>query len=319
MQTAKDLQKNIFSECKNIINHLSQVSNIEELLSSQHLVSQLLGKISVLEFIETYESHYTQNTQIEEETPTEPIFIEDEIPQQIDSEDENPEEEPMDIAEYIEEESIIEIVQEDSEDISFEMVEEEPTDEQYQENPAEELQAEEPQIEAEEELSTEITFELMDNEEWDTQEIETPQVEEISEIEVQTITDENKEEESSEQEGEEPIKKIKLAKIKTQYSHIDSLFDEQTLNEIIEIPEPKNPVEPQRREFVLDLNDRIAFSKMLFGGSQNELNNVVRRLNAFKNVDDAKQYLSDMYYEKNWDKVDEYAQRLWVLVENKFL
>ncbi len=34
---------------------------------------------------------------------------------------------------------------------------------------------------------------------------------------------------------------------------------------------------------------------------------------------EAKEYLSDLYYERKWNKVDEYAQRLWRLVENKFL
>lgn len=77
--------------------------------------------------------------------------------------------------------------------------------------------------------------------------------------------------------------------------------------------------EKSKPEFKLDLNDRIAFSKMLFGGSQSELNEVVADLNSFKNLEEAKEYLSDLYYDKKWDKVDEYAQRLWILVENKFL
>jgi hypothetical protein len=77
--------------------------------------------------------------------------------------------------------------------------------------------------------------------------------------------------------------------------------------------------EKSKPEFRLDLNDRIAFSKMLFGGSQSELNEVVADLNSFKNLEQAKEYLSDLYYDKKWDKVDEYAQRLWILVENKFI
>lgn len=77
--------------------------------------------------------------------------------------------------------------------------------------------------------------------------------------------------------------------------------------------------EKAKPEFKLDLNDRIAFSKMLFGGSQSEMNVVVADLNRFKNLEEAKEYLSDLYYDRKWDKVDEYAQRLWVLVENKFL
>ncbi|WBV59288.1 hypothetical protein PFY12_09475 [Chryseobacterium camelliae] len=77
--------------------------------------------------------------------------------------------------------------------------------------------------------------------------------------------------------------------------------------------------EKSKPEFKLDLNDRIAFSKMLFGGSQSELNEVIADLNSFKNLEQAKEYLSDLYYDKKWSNVDEYAQRLWILVENKFL
>lgn len=77
--------------------------------------------------------------------------------------------------------------------------------------------------------------------------------------------------------------------------------------------------EKKKPEFRLDLNDKIAFSKMLFGGSQSELNEVVDKLNTFRNLEEAKEYLSDLYYSHKWNRVDEYAQRLWVLVENKFL
>lgn len=132
-------------------------------------------------------------------------------------------------------------------------------------------------------------------------------------------------------------KKIKLANIKG-LKAVQTLFDDDPLER--EIPqEKKEPVikedtgsllktniptdfmeaEKRKPEFKLDLNDRIAFSKTLFGGSQSELNEVITDLNSFRTLEEAKEYLSDLYYARNWGKVDEYAQRLWVLVENKFL
>ena len=75
----------------------------------------------------------------------------------------------------------------------------------------------------------------------------------------------------------------------------------------------------QKPEFRLDLNDRMAFTKMLFAGSQSALNDAVTQLNQCRNIDEAKEFLSDLYYARKWEKVDEYAQRLWILVENKFL
>jgi hypothetical protein len=132
-------------------------------------------------------------------------------------------------------------------------------------------------------------------------------------------------------------KKIKLANIKG-LKVVQSLFDDDPLER--EVPKEKPATEARedagsilktniptnfmeadkvKPEFRLDLNDRIAFSKMLFGGSQSDLNETVARLNGFRNLEEAKEYLSDLYYERKWSKVDEYAQRLWILVENKFL
>ena len=45
---------------------------------------------------------------------------------------------------------------------------------------------------------------------------------------------------------------------------------------------------------------------------------VLERLNEARNLDDAKEYLSDLYYDRDWKPVDEYAQRLWSLVESRF-
>lgn len=133
-------------------------------------------------------------------------------------------------------------------------------------------------------------------------------------------------------------KKIKLAHIKG-LKAVQTLFDDDHLERTI--PSEKTPsaekkedtgsilktniptdfmeAEKKKPEFKLDLNDRIAFSKTLFGGSQSELNEVVNNLNSFRTLEEAKEYLSDLYYAKKWSKVDEYAQRLWILVENKFL
>jgi hypothetical protein len=79
-----------------------------------------------------------------------------------------------------------------------------------------------------------------------------------------------------------------------------------------------NETEKAKPLFKLDLNDRIAFTKKLFSGNQTDLNDAVARLNSFETLEEAKEYLSEIYYDKKWDKEDEFAQRLWNLVENKF-
>ena len=77
--------------------------------------------------------------------------------------------------------------------------------------------------------------------------------------------------------------------------------------------------EKRKPDFKIDLNDRVAFTKVLFNGDQDELKAAVDKLNSFKDLEGARQYLSEIYYQKNWRKNDEIAQRLWNLVENKFL
>lgn len=133
-------------------------------------------------------------------------------------------------------------------------------------------------------------------------------------------------------------KKIKLANIRG-LKNIQTLFDDdplerETQHEKVEIPVVKEDIgsliktniptqfmeaEKPRPEFRLDLNDRIAFTKVLFNGSQTDLNDAISELNRCKNIDEAIEFLSELYYNKKWEKVDEYAQRLWVLVENKFI
>ncbi len=129
-------------------------------------------------------------------------------------------------------------------------------------------------------------------------------------------------------------KKFKLSNIKG-LKKIQSLFDDDPLEEVMRGEQTPAPASDSLRksniptdfmeagkpkpEFKLDLNDKIAFSKMLFGGSQSRLNETIRELNSFATLEEAREYLSDAYYENNWEKSDEYAQRLWSLVESKFL
>jgi hypothetical protein len=131
---------------------------------------------------------------------------------------------------------------------------------------------------------------------------------------------------------QEAEKKFKLAHIKglkvmQQLFDLDPLEDEKTVEEIKEdsgsllksnVKTDFMEAEKRKPEFKLDLNDKVAFSKSLFGGNDDELKSTIEKLNSFDTLEDAKQYLSEVYYEKDWSKKDEFAQRLWNLVESKF-
>lgn len=155
----------------------------------------------------------------------------------------------------------------------------------------------------------------------------------IKEIEKPQQPQEHAKEEQPSSIDTKQEKKFKLAPIKGLTSTVKSLFDDDPLDQINEeteqvIPSPTPSVKistdyleaPKKLpDFKLDINDRLAFTKMLFDGSQVELNQMIAKLNAYETLEDAKQYLSDVYYERNWKEADEYAQRLWSLVENKFM
>ncbi|WP_300673455.1 hypothetical protein [Soonwooa sp.] len=111
---------------------------------------------------------------------------------------------------------------------------------------------------------------------------------------------------------DDPLERIHTTESASEDKNIGSLGRNNMPTDYMEAPKPKP-------EFRLDLNDKIAFTQHLFKNSQVELNQVIHKLNEFDNLDAAKEFLSDLYYHKNWEKADSYAQRLWTLVENRFV
>lgn len=68
------------------------------------------------------------------------------------------------------------------------------------------------------------------------------------------------------------------------------------------------------------LNDRIAFVKHLFNFSQEEFNQVLSQLNTFKTEAEAKNYIINTVKPKyDWNDKEEYIDRLYILIERKFL
>jgi len=103
----------------------------------------------------------------------------------------------------------------------------------------------------------------------------------------------------------EPEQKIKLESIK----NVKSIPLDQKV---------KNSIKDNKNILNLDLNDRITFLKMLFSGDEVEMTVTLNKLYNSKTLLDANEYLSEVYHDRNWSSVDEYAQRLWALVERKF-
>jgi hypothetical protein len=75
-----------------------------------------------------------------------------------------------------------------------------------------------------------------------------------------------------------------------------------------------------QKQIQIGLNDRIAFVKHLFAGSQVDFNRVLSQLNSFQTESQAKDFIKNMVKtEYNWDNQTEYEERLIALIERKFL
>jgi len=70
----------------------------------------------------------------------------------------------------------------------------------------------------------------------------------------------------------------------------------------------------------IGLNDRIAFVKNLFGGSQEDFNRVISQLNTLKTEKEAKKFINKMVKpDYNWTDKEEFENRFMDIVERKFL
>jgi len=90
--------------------------------------------------------------------------------------------------------------------------------------------------------------------------------------------------------------------------------------DLFEKVEPTKSLNDQFQQNInIDLNDRIAFVKHLFDGSQGDFNRVVSQLNSIKTAKEAKKFINKMVKpDYNWSEKEEYETRFMTIVERKF-
>ncbi|GEM_PF-764329 len=308
MQNLEDIREKVFFETKTILETLVTINSVDELLAKHDLLIEATSRLGFLRILERNEdllnspqspsfSTFAEAEKDDFETEEEVIFtnelndidsdqLEDaEIAQQINS--------PEDYA-YSSATTPVET--------ALPITDSSPENENLQENQHDNS--------VEDQIESEVIFSE------ETDEKKSAAQPEMSIAENETL--------------EQAERKFKLASIKALKTVKNSELEQKT-EEVSSTDSPSGSLlksnvatdfmEAERRkpEFRLDLNDRVAFTKSLFGGNVEELTATITKLNSFTNLEDAKQHLSDIYHQRNWKHADEYAQRLWSLVENKFM
>ncbi|QOW11113.1 hypothetical protein Q73A0000_12465 [Kaistella flava (ex Peng et al. 2021)] len=342
MQSLQDIHDKIFFETKSILETLCKIHSKDELLAKQDLFTELTDRIAFLRILEKNEDSFNEildgksadnqfnndNKIIDEatehvefnETDFSDDFMEEEVmfTNELNDFEDEIEIEDKTFSHPLHDESI----EDPNEEIEIDSISEADLSEDY----------EIPLIVEQEEPNY---AERVAQKERDFEEMEERRRTIVEFTKHETVVEDEKDstENKTETPQQQAEKKFKLANIKG-IKVVQQLFDLDTLEEDEPIKEPQTDqgsllntnvktdfmqAERKKPEFRLDLNDKVAFAKSLFAGNEEELKATIEKLNSFSTLEEAKQYLSEIYYKKDWSKVDEYAQRLWNLVENKFM
>ena len=300
------MHKKLAADLTSLAHSILQMKNKEDVFALKTKAHEVYEKLAVLAYVEEYinntpNSEYTKDELLElvhkaSENLEKEIKIEQDIEQLV-------------ITEIIEEEVVVTIKdQEDQEDQEAldENSSEESTD-KMSEILAEELPSEEIEL-----LIDESLVGLNEAEEKDDL---FSQSEEIIEETSQEILEEILEENS------EVIDDTKTTD--APYSLEEELKDTIAADVVADLFEnaPKKSLnDTLQGDIQIGLNDRIAFVKSLFGGSQEDFNRVVSQLNSFKTQKEAKKFIHKMVKpDYDWADKEDIEERFMAIIERKFL
>jgi hypothetical protein len=98
-------------------------------------------------------------------------------------------------------------------------------------------------------------------------------------------------------------------------------LDEKELHEEVEESKSVTLNEKLAKGINIDLNDRIAFTKHLFGNDPEDYNRVLNQLITFDTFYETRDFIRDMVKPdyNNWEGKEEYEERFMEIIEKKFL
>jgi serine protease inhibitor len=148
----------------------------------------------------------------------------------------------------------------------------------------------------------------------------TSEVEEIEEQPFDEIESLMFETTQLEIEGNNDVKNIEERKIMSLEEELQDTIPVDEIATLFDTPAPTKSLNDKLANNIqIGLNDRIAFVKNLFDGSQEDFNRVVSQLNTFKTEKEAKKFISKMVKpDYNWSEQEELEIRFIEIIERRF-
>lgn len=115
------------------------------------------------------------------------------------------------------------------------------------------------------------------------------------------------------------VVKVEENKILSLEEELQDTISVDELATLFDIPAPKSLNDRLATNIQIGLNDRIAFVKNLFEGSQEDFNRVVSQLNTYATEKEAKKFIHKMVKpDYDWSQQEELETRFIEIVERKF-
>jgi len=152
------------------------------------------------------------------------------------------------------------------------------------------------------------------------EEIDIPTLKVVDEIVEQPFDELEKTLFSSEDFAQVDEKEVVEKKTGTLEEELEDIISVDVAADLFEkAPEKKSLNDALQKNLQIGLNDRIAFVKNLFDGSQGDFNRVVSQINSFKTEKEAKKFINKMVKpDYDWSSQEEYETRFISLIERKF-
>lgn len=294
------MKKKLEADLISIAHRVLKLKGKEDVVQLHQEAQKLYEKLAVLRFYE--ENINVLKHEISEEELEKKLFaevpVQPEIVKKEEFQHETLEEEPIQavVAEETSEEEIIEEEEEAKVEVKSEIKEEK---EESVFSPLFELATEEEEQPAVKVEQKQISFEdLLGT---DYKEPEFVKVNDVPQ-EVEKVT-----EISFEKAEEKIIPEVKI-ETKTEAFTVKTEHKTSSLNDTL------------IKGINIGLNDRIAFVKHLFGGSNEDFNRVISQISTYDTFQEVQQFIVDMVKPdyNNWKGKEEYADRFMNLVEKKF-